>query len=106
MPRSRLAAHVFHLRCDHVDNVFFDHFDKSTHRLGQHSWCSSMKTVLQNNDCADHWRRRFVPANWRNVLNRVVSRHENQLNEDEFARLPTLRLYRSLPRKYGPESWL
>jgi hypothetical protein len=106
MPGTRLAAHVFRVRCDHVDDVYYDDFDNSTHDLGKYSWCRAMKSLLTSNGCTDHWNRRFVPANWTSALGRVVNAREIQLSTSEFKRCTSLTLYTQLQRSRTPEKWL
>ncbi|HEX2556777.1 MAG TPA: reverse transcriptase family protein [Nitrososphaera sp.] len=106
MPATRLPAHIFRLRCDQVDRRYYDYFDRSTHDLGKYSWCGMIKSTLSNNGCTDHWSRRFVPANWGAVTNRIVNRREVEHSADEFKRCTTLALYQRLPRSGGPEKWM
>jgi hypothetical protein len=107
MPATRLASYVFRLRCDQVDGFQYDHFDPSTHQLGQYSWCTSIRKTLADNDCSEHWDRRFVPVNWGAVVKRLVNNYEVQLTRSAFAGKSTLQLYQSLPRSPGrPEQWM
>jgi exonuclease III len=106
MPAGRLAKHIFRLRCDQVDGLHYDYFDSSTHRLGQYSWCSSIKDTLTGNGCTDHWNRRFVPVNWLNVTRKIVNRSELQLVNTAFRDTPTLHVFQRLTRSGGPERWL
>jgi hypothetical protein len=106
MPQTRLAAHIFRLRCDHADELYYQAEDRATHRLGDYSWCREMKGTLSKHGCTDHWRRRFVPANWGRVVSRIVNEHEVQLTADQFDDSELLDLYKALPRSGGPEQWL
>jgi hypothetical protein len=106
MPQTRLASFIFHLRCDHADGLYHQDEDPSTHRLGQYSWCLSMKNTLTDNKYPQYWRRRAVPANWSSLTRNMVALYEQHLVNNEFARLHTLDLYRTLPRSAGPEKWM
>jgi hypothetical protein len=107
MPTTRLASYIFRLRSDQVDGFYYDEFEPATHRLGDYSWCASIRKTLVANNCSEHWDRRFVPANWGAVAKRLTNSHEIQHARAAFAGKSTLQLYQSLPRSPGkPEQWM
>jgi len=98
MPRSRLAAHVFHNRCADVASG-----DRSR---GKYSWCKVAKETLEATPFGSHWQSLSVPDRWKELVKRHFSRQRRAVVRADVASHHSLELFGQLTRSKGVEAWL